>query len=245
MKNVFKKTNAFLKGLIIAIKPHYVAGFLRKPMLFTYNTLALSKWISKQNTKGIFNDFYSFKRDYAKRYKLYQYVLDSQSLANKPIEYLEFGVCQGHSFRWWAEANKNSESRFFGFDTFEGLPEAWGIAFKKGDMNAIIPDINDNRVEFIKGLFQETFIPFTKVHDLNANRTRVIHLDADLYSSTLYILTSIAPYLKKGDILLFDEFNVPNHEFFAFQNFTQSYYIKTKLLGAVNNYLQVALQITD
>lgn len=245
MKLLYKKINAFLKGLIIVIKPHLVFGFLRKPMLFGYNTLSLSKWISKQDRKGTYNDFYTAKRDYARRYKLYQHVLESQNLINSPIDYLEFGVCQGHSFRWWVEANKNPESRFVGFDTFEGLPEAWGVAFKKGDMNAVIPDIRDNRVDFKKGLFQETFIPFTKSHDLNSNKIKVIHLDADLFSSTLYILTSIAPYLKKGDILLFDEFNVPNHEFLAFQCFTQSFYIKTKLIGAVNNYLQVAFEITD
>jgi hypothetical protein len=53
----------------------------------------------------------------------------------------------------------------------------------------------------------------------------------------------MAPYLRKGDILIFDEFNVPNHEFLAFRIFTESYYIKTRLIGAVNNYLQVALII--
>ena len=245
MKKLYKIINAFLKGLIIAIKPHILFGFLRKPMLFTNNTLALSRWISKQDKKGTYNDFYSFKRDYSKRYRLYQYLLDSQGLANSSIDYLEFGVSQGHSFRWWIGANKNVESRFFGFDTFEGLPEAWGVIFKKGDMNAAIPNLDDKRVEFIKGLFQETFIPFTKSHELESEKIKVIHLDADLFSSTLYILTSIAPYLKKGDILIFDEFNVPNHEFFAFQCFTQSFYVKTKLLGAVNNYLQVALQIVE
>jgi hypothetical protein len=245
MKRFYQKINAFLKGLVIVIKPHILFGFLRRPMLFSYNTLSLSKWISKQDRKGVYNDFYSSKRDYSKRYALYQNVLDTQGLATLPIDYLEFGVSQGYSFRWWVDANKNSDSKFFGFDTFEGLPEAWGALFKKGDMNAAIPNIDDKRVEFIKGLFQETFYPFTRSHDLSSDRIRVIHLDADLFSSTLYILTSIAPFLKKGDILLFDEFNVPNHEFMAFQYFTQSFYVKTKLLGAVNNYLQVAFQITE
>ena len=245
MKKLYQKINAFLKGLIIVIKPHIFLGFFLKPMLFAYNTLSLSKWISKQDSKGIYNDFYSLKRDYSKRYSLYQNILDTQELANSPIDYLEFGVSQGHSFRWWVNANKNSDSKFFGFDTFEGLPEAWGVLYKKGDMNAAIPNIDDKRVEFIKGLFHETFNNFTKSHDLASERIRVIHLDADLFSSTLFILTSIAPFLKKGDILLFDEFNVPNHEFMAFQYFTQSFYIKTKLIGAVNNYLQVAFQIIE
>ena len=42
---------------------------------------------------------------------------------------------------------------------------------------------------------------------------------------------------------LFDEFNVPNHEFYAFKLFTESFYVKTRLLGAVNNFYQVALII--
>ena len=245
MKRLYTKINAFIKGFIILIKPHYLLGFMRKPMLFGYNTLSLSKWISNQDTKGISNDFYSPKRDFAKRYNLYQHVVDIKGLANIPIDYLEFGVSKGRSFSWWLKANTNQDSRFFGFDTFEGLPEAWGAVYKKGDMSAIIPDVDDNRADFIKGLFQDTFQPFTKSNNLNTGRTKIIHLDADLFSSTLYILTSIAPYLNKGDILLFDEFNVPNHEFMAYQCFTQSFYIKTKMIGAVNNYLQVAFQVTD
>jgi hypothetical protein len=71
----------------------------------------------------------------------------------------------------------------------------------------------------------------------------VVHLDADLFSSAHFVLTSIARYLKEGDIIIFDEFNVPNHEFFAYKCFSDSFYIKTKLIGAVNNYLQVALKI--
>ena len=85
---------------------------------------------------------------------------------------------------------------------------------------------------------------FVKQFPASANK-KIIHLDADLFSSTLYALTSMAPIIKPGDILLFDEFNVPNHEFFAFKVFSESYYIKTKLIGAVNDYYQVALLITN
>ncbi len=61
-------------------------------------------------------------------------------------------------------------------------------------------------------------------------------LDADIYTATLYTLTSMAPYLKKGDIILFDEFVVPTHEFMAYRNFVDSYYINLELLGVANNY---------
>lgn len=132
------------------------------------------------------------------------------------LNYLEFGVESGNSFKWWLENATHVKSRFYGFDTFEGLPEKWGV-YKKGAMMSEIPTVNDIRAKFIKGLFQNTLPDFLKQNNLNSQVRNIIHLDADLFSSTLYVLTSLAPYIKKGDILLFDEFNVPNHEFFAFK----------------------------
>ncbi|MBL7765461.1 MAG: hypothetical protein JNJ58_05175 [Chitinophagaceae bacterium] len=92
-------------------------------------------------------------------------------------------------------------------------------------------------------MFQDTLPGFLTSNSFHQGRRKVIHLDADLFSSTLFTLCSLAPHLQKGDILLFDEFNVPNHEFLAYKTFCDSYYIKTKLIGAVNNYLQVAVMV--
>ncbi len=95
---------------------------------------------------------------------------------------------------------------FAGFDTFEGLPEDWGT-FKKGEMSFSIPQINDQRAEFMKGLFQDTLLPYLdKKGSSLVNGTNIIHLDADLFSSTIFVLTQLYKYLKKGDILFFDEF---------------------------------------
>ncbi|HQV01287.1 MAG TPA: hypothetical protein PLO59_09015, partial [Bacteroidia bacterium] len=65
----------------------------------------------------------------------------------------------------------------------------------------------------------------------------------DLYSSTLYVLTSLAPHLKSGDILIFDEFSVPKHEFLAYTNFIQSYYLQFELIAAANNYFFTAFRM--
>ena len=61
-------------------------------------------------------------------------------------------------------------------------------------------------------------------------------MDADLYSATLFTLATLAPFLKKGDIIFFDEFAVPTHEFKAFSDFTESFYIQLTLIAAANNY---------
>lgn len=242
MKRTIVKINAFIKGLVLVIRPHVFLGWLRHPFLTMGNILSLTKWVANQDKNIILNDFYSPKRDYTKRYQLYQSVIEKLGLENEPINYLEFGVCGGHSFEWWVNKCTHSDSKFYGFDTFEGLPENWGF-FNKGDMAANIPVIDDKRAAFVKGLFQDTLQDFLSNVDLKNGKRNVIHMDADLFSSTLFVLTSLAPYLKKGDILMFDEFNVPNHEFFAFKMFSDAYYVKTKLIAAVNNYYQVAMVI--
>jgi O-methyltransferase len=242
MKKAIIKINAFLKGIIFVIKPHILLGWLGIPLVKISNTLSLSKWIAGQDNKITFNDYYTPGRDYSKRYQLYRHVVDVLKLENEVVFYMEFGVSGGHSFKWWISACTNKECRFVGFDTFEGLPEDWGT-FSKGDMVADIPLINDTRAVFIKGLFQDTVNDFLNNHKIEPGTRKIVHLDADLFTSTLFALATIAPHLTRGDILIFDEFNVPDHEFLAFRIFCESWNIKTRLLGAVNNFLQTALLI--
>lgn len=242
MKVTIIKTIRFIKGLTLILKPHAWLGWMRGPMLISSNMLSLSKWVAAQDKKSILNDFYTAKRDYSKRYTLYAYITEQLKLENEAVDFLEFGVGIGKSFEWWSKHNINPESRFYGFDTFEGLPENWGT-FSRGAMAADIPVLNDERTQFVKGLFQDSVPGFLLNSELRNGKRKILHLDADLFSSTLFALTSLAPYLKKGDILMFDEFNVPNHEFYAFKLFCDTYYVKTKLIAAVNNYYQVAMII--
>lgn len=227
------------KALIFKNKLHILFQPIVSPLLLFSYLMKLSKWIA-ETPKPVFNDFYSKKFDYPKRYSLYAHVISSEKLER--IDYWEFGVSEGHSFRWWVDKIKHARSRFVGFDTFSGLPEKWGL-FGKGAMTVqgTPPVIHDSRCEFKKGLFQDTLPQFLKT--MLSDSRKVIHLDADMYSSTLYVLTTIAPFLKKGDILIFDEFTVPLHEFKAFLDFTNSYYIQMEMIGAVNNYFQVAFKV--
>jgi hypothetical protein len=172
---------------------------------------------------------------------MYKWVIENEGLLGD-INYMEFGVATGQSFKWFLNENKHADSRFYGFDTFDGLPEDWG-SFKKGSFSNLnkIPEINDARGKFYQGLFQQTLPGFLKEFD--NTRQNVLMMDADLYSATLYALTSFAPYLKKGDIIFFDEFAVPTHEFKAFTDFIQSYYINLQLIAAANNYYFVAFKV--
>jgi hypothetical protein len=78
---------------------------------------------------------------------------------------------------------------------------------------------------------------------LKSTTQKVIHIDADLYSATIFSLSQLYPFLQKGDIILFDEFSVALHEFKAYWEFTGNYYIKLKPIVAVNNFYQVAFEV--
>ena len=232
--SLIRKTKWFFYRFKLHVLVEPFSGFLLNLAYLS----KVSKWISL-NRNVAFNDFYSPKWDYSKRYKLYDHILKQKNLG-EPITYLEFGVSGGYSFDWWVKANNHPSSAFAGFDTFEGLPEDWG-GFKQGAMIANVPQMDDSRVKFYKGLFQQTLPAFVK--ELDPDRRKVILMDADLFTSTLYVLTMLAPCLKKGDIILFDQFNVPMHEFLAFQMFTSSFYLKFDLIGAANNYYFCAFEL--
>jgi hypothetical protein len=118
---------------------------------FLRNFNLLRSWISRANrTDLLINDFYSWKRDYPKRYRLYDAVASHYELDKKEFLYMEFGVASGSSFFWWMKKNTHPGSVFRGFDTFEGLPEDWG-GYKKGAMAFDPAQVSDDRAEFIKG----------------------------------------------------------------------------------------------
>ena len=221
-----------LKGLFFLLRLEYIVP--SKIFLFLSHLAYLSKWINTH--KDCPNDFYSYKFDYKKREKIYEHIVSN--LSHLDIDYLEFGVAKGDSLKWWINRLPEGSVRFYGFDTFNGLPENFG-KFKIGDMNGNGLIIDDSRYKFITGLFQETLIPFLKNYD--DSRRKIIHMDADLYSSTLFVLTTLTPYLHKEDIIIFDEFNVPLHEFKAFKDWTESFYIKYKVICGANNFHQIAI----
>lgn len=231
-----KAKSLFMKWRLHAIVEPF-AGLLS-------NTLYMSKlshWRKNTKVNG-YNDWYQGTWDYERRERLYAAISESEGLRDAAIDYLEFGVCGGNSFRWWLEHNRNVASRFYGFDTFEGLPESFGH-FQKGSMAVALESLNisDPRASFHKGLFQETLVPFLEQY--RGHNKKLIHLDADLFSATLFSLSQLYRFLNDGDILLFDEFAVPRHEFMAFKIFTESFYVKYEVIGAANNYLFLAVKI--
>lgn len=104
------------------------------------------------------------------------------------------------------------------------------------------PPLKDSRCKFECGLFTETVPGFTQTFAFSAART-VVHMDADLYSSTLFVLVTIAPMLKAGDIIIFDEFADVMNEFRALLDVMSCIPLKLTVIGAVNWGNKVAFAV--
>ena len=182
----------------------------------------LSRWLKKNPCRSDFKD----------RYALYDFLLKTEQL-DAPIDYLEFGVYRGDSIAWWCQNVTSTDARFFGFDSFQGLPEQWGVVpTGTFDTGGKMPKIDDDRLKFVAGWFQDTLPPFFA--DYSSDRRKVVHLDADLYSSTLFVLTWLAYHLHAGDVIIFDEFGsirMAQHEFRAFEDFCSAFRVSVKALG--------------
>lgn len=183
------------------------------------------------------------KREATDRVCLYESAIGRERLDQVPITYLEFGVYRGASIRWWLDRIAHPDSRFVGFDTFTGLPERWRRSEPHGAFDAAgkIPDIQDQRCTFEVGLFQDTLPGFLTRADLR--RRLVVLLDADLFTSTFFVLASLARHLKTGDILFFDEFSCPLDEYRAFEEFVRCFRVKYQVLGATDGYTRVGIKI--
>jgi O-methyltransferase len=179
---------------------------------------------------------------FAARKEMYDHI-NSAVIKNEPIDYLEFGVFQGESIRHWAKINQSKESRFYGFDSFEGLPETWREGQAQGhfDVNGNLPKIDDQRVKFIKGWFDKTVESFAS--NFAPKQRLVLHLDADLYSSTMIPLAFLNKWMTAGTLLIFDEFYDRQHEFKAFHDFLRIWKRDYRVVGQMQNYGKVCVEL--
>ena len=161
--------------------------------------------------------------------------------AGRPGLALEFGVRRGTSTRVLAAA---ADQEIHGFDSFEGLPEAWGSA-PAGALTTgrRLPDLGP-RVRLHPGWFEDTLPPFLAAHP---GPVRFANIDCDLYSSTRTVLTALAERIGPGTVLVFDEF-VGNRtwradEFRAFAEFKAQTGLEHRILAVNPAGKQVALEI--
>jgi O-methyltransferase len=176
------------------------------------------------------------------REDMYRYVSETLLGGNgKAFDYLEFGVFEGDSIRQWCALNTNAGSRFFGFDSFEGLPEDWHSGKRKGafSTDGKIPEIADPRLSFVTGWFQKSLRSF--LISYRPQSQIVIHIDCDLYSSTLYCLTTLDPVISPGTLIVFDDFFDALHVYRALTDYCSAYMRQYRLLARSHELGQVAI----
>jgi hypothetical protein len=174
---------------------------------------------------------FRFPHRFHHREQVFSFVADQ--IRDQRVLYLEFGVYRGASIRWWSRALANPESCLHGFDSFEGLPEAFddsGGKYARGwfSTGGKIPQVDDPRVKFFKGWFEQTLPGY----QLPEHDVLVINLDADLYSSTIYVLGQLRSWIMTGTFIYFDDMSRPDHEPRALEEFMQATGLKFRPLAA-------------
>ena len=131
----------------------------------------------------------------------------------------EFGVYTGTSLTRIAKFFP--DRTVHGFDSFAGLPDAWGGTSKGAgafDIGAKPPQLPVSNVQWHVGWFEDTVPAFAQQR---VGPLAFAHLDADLYSSTKTVLEGLSDWFVPGTIVVFDEYfgyhGWQHHEHKAFQ----------------------------
>ena len=195
------------------------------PIKYFYSIIDI---LSIKESKNLFIDSKqlsnNFKWDKQKiRYDVWDKFISSEGLINQKIQFLEFGVYQGESIKYFAKKLLNEDNIFLGYDTFFGLPTNWQSA-QKGlfSTDGEVPKTDDKRIKFIKGIFQKSF----DISAINKNIKTIVHFDADMYSSTLFLLFKLHEKLDEY-YFIFDEFE--GEELRALKDYMKVYDVDVKI----------------
>jgi O-methyltransferase len=144
-------------------------------------------------------------------------------------DYMEFGIFKAYSF-WHAQevASRTGAQhmRFFGFDSFRGLPEVHGVDatpdedFYLGQYAAskdeVLRNLNARGVDWartflVEGYFRDSLSDELKRrHDMR--RVSIALIDCDLYESAARVLDFLSDLIGDGTILMFDDWNAFNSD---------------------------------
>lgn len=138
---------------------------------------------------------------------------------------VECGIGRGRSFLYLASFVylNNTNRKIWGFDSFEGFPEPNHIEKntprnpKKGEWaymsasdiknilktSGIIESWISENIKLIPGFFDKTLDSY------DGSQIALLHIDVDLYDSHLIVLNKFYKFVKKGGIIMFDDYEDP------------------------------------
>lgn len=139
-------------------------------------------------------------------------------------DYYEFGLFKGYAF-WQAQKIANTHGlknmRFFGFDSFKGLPKVQGEDKTKAEVfyegqyacskdqvtkNLSTKGVDWSKTLLIEGFFEDSLNEQAK-EKYQMGKVAIALIDCDLYSSTSEVLRFIKNLITSNTILIFDDWN--------------------------------------
>ena len=136
--------------------------------------------------------------------------------------YAEFGVYGAGSFSiaYRTAVEAHSLRRFWGFDSFKGLPEIeagpdahprWSkgrFAASEDDFHAACVEngVPRSAYDVVPGFFSDTLDKMSPAEP--PTEIAFAHVDCDLYTSTVSVLNFLEPRLKNGMIVSFDDYHL-------------------------------------
>jgi len=190
---------------------------IQRLLLFGHKETSEVKLISQMQKK---------RRSLLTAYESYTVLSCAKGSRNQPGAFLEVGAYQGGSAKLICEM-KGSDKPFYVCDTFEGLPESTekdkGV-HRKSQYSCSLESVSAylsayENVYFVKGFFPDSaegVIP----EDI---RFAFVHLDVDLYESTLKSLEYVYPRLISGGIILSHDYSLLAGVKSAFQEFLETH----------------------
>lgn len=151
--------------------------------------------------------------------------LSLESIAKSDLhgDYYEFGLYRGYTL-WLAQREADrlglDDMKFFGFDSFSGLPDVRGAdrdaaIFIPGDYGASKAEVTRyltehgfdwRRGHLVEGFFDASLTEELKTK-LEMRPAALVMVDCDLYQSTVPVLKFIENLLQDGTILIFDDWH--------------------------------------
>ena len=151
----------------------------------------------------------------------FQHILEAVNyvrVAELPKVFFEFGCSSGRTFSAAILAAKylGMSMNAYAFDSFEGLPETNKSEdgyFQAGSYNTPLSDFKQivkkqTKVDFPDTNIVKGFYNVSLTDQLSSSlpkKAGFIHIDVDLYSSTVTVLEFIKDHLTNGTVILFDD----------------------------------------
>ena len=186
------------------------------PQSLRYKLSLLLKRLFDKTSYTAHKDYVS--TDYRQKCVHIMEAMNYAKIALLPKVYLEFGCHSGRTFSAAIRASRElsilENTRFYAFDSFEGLPETTDddgifesgtfltgiVDFKKALEKQASYKISDDNI--VKGFYSASL---TSELQAKMPKVGVVHIDVDLYSSTVEVLSFIKPLLVPGSVLIFDD----------------------------------------